>query len=623
MTNVTQQIPNYVGGISQQPDELKVPGQVRTAKNVLPDVTHGLLKRPGGRLIGGNLGAFDTADSKWFHYYRDENEQYIGQIQLSDGEIKMWRCCEMTINGTTHAAGSSVTVNYESGQATALKTYLKQTNSGGTITDADLQTLTLNDYTYINNRNKTAAMAATVEPVRPPEAYIALKKVAYANQYSINLFDNLNTTTLTTATRIKVHSSNLNDHSSCPNTATEIFKVGTGDDFQVQLNQVFSFNNLDIGGTDAANFFEDDQSHIYKLTYCPPAWTTNTYYSVGDLVTGKSDNTKIYKATTAGTSTGSTAPSHDSGDAATGGHTWTAVTTNTYTANTDVTDTQIYNGNACIQVVTGSIQVNSSTALTTVTNAWKAHSQYASLPFEWESQTWTSSLASITFNWKTVGDYSNQISRIILHRGSGGTGNQHTIGGNNTVSATDSALKTNVGQIDISTYGWNTAANELGAGRSDLFFRLTNTGQAVPDSTGDNYICRYTTTVDILHGGSGWQVGDQIRVAMKDGSHVIQVEEISTSQVQANLGLIRPSPTSFDTKTTVTAETILGDLRTGILGDSNGGVNTLYEFKDDVNNGYYCRQVGNGIYISRPTSEGVFNISSPSGDLLNVLTDQN
>jgi len=631
MTNVTQQIPNYVGGISQQPDELKVPGQVRKAKNVLPDVTHGLLKRPGGRLIGGNLGAY-TTNSKWFHYYRDEDEQYIGQIQLSDGEIKMWRCCEMTINGTTHAAGSSVTVNYESGQTTALKNYLKQTNSGGTITDADIQTLTLNDYTYLTNRNKTTAMAATVEPVRPPEAYIALKKVAYANQYSINLFDDTTTETVTTATRVKVHSSNLDNDSSCPNTATEILKVGTGDDYALDLFQKFAFSALQYGHNDNSNFFETDQNHTYYLTYCPPPWTTGTYYAIGDLVTGKSDNTKIYKATTAGTATGSTAPSHDTGDVTTGGHTWTALTTNTYTANSDTgtggVDAQLYNGNACIQVNSGAVQVDSSTALTTMTNAWKAHAQYANFPFEWETQAFGGNIASIEFDWKITGDYSDQISRLILHRGPGGTGHRWTIGGNNVKAANDSALQTAVGTLSITQYGWNTTPNTLGTGRADLFFRLTNTGQAVPDSTGENYTCRYTTTVDLLHGGSGWQVGDQIRVSMKDGSHVIQVEEISTSQVQANLGLIRPSPTSFDTKTTVTAESILGDLQSGILNakkaNANGSlprtVNSSWASASTNGSGNTTVQViGNGVYITRPTD--TFNISSPSGDLLNVLTD--
>ena len=51
MASVTQSIPTLTGGLSQQPDELKVPGQVNVANNVLPDVTQGLQKRPGGKLV--------------------------------------------------------------------------------------------------------------------------------------------------------------------------------------------------------------------------------------------------------------------------------------------------------------------------------------------------------------------------------------------------------------------------------------------------------------------------------------------------------------------------------------------------------------------------------------------
>ena len=43
MATITQTIPSYNGGISQQPDELKVPGQVKDALNVLPDLTHGFI----------------------------------------------------------------------------------------------------------------------------------------------------------------------------------------------------------------------------------------------------------------------------------------------------------------------------------------------------------------------------------------------------------------------------------------------------------------------------------------------------------------------------------------------------------------------------------------------------
>ena len=94
MASVTQTVPTYTGGISQQPDELKLPGQLAKAKNVLPDVTWGLTKRPGSKLLaslsdssnfdipdGSNTNTvYDPdaqTDGKWFSYYRDENEQYI------------------------------------------------------------------------------------------------------------------------------------------------------------------------------------------------------------------------------------------------------------------------------------------------------------------------------------------------------------------------------------------------------------------------------------------------------------------------------------------------------------------------------------------------------------------
>ena len=47
MTAVTQIIPNYLGGVSKQPDEKKSPGQVIDILNGYPDPTNGLTKRNG------------------------------------------------------------------------------------------------------------------------------------------------------------------------------------------------------------------------------------------------------------------------------------------------------------------------------------------------------------------------------------------------------------------------------------------------------------------------------------------------------------------------------------------------------------------------------------------------
>ena len=186
MASITQTIDNYTGGISQQPDEKKLPGQVVEAKNVLPDIVEGLLKRPGSRLIGSLSDGTNNSQTngRWFHYYRDEAEQYIGQISRA-GDINVWRCSD----------GQEMTVNYDGGTSAALTSYLTHTN------DEDIQTLTLNDYTYFTNRTKTTAMAATIATAKPKEAYIELKKIAYASQYGFNVFDDNSLQTTTTATR--------------------------------------------------------------------------------------------------------------------------------------------------------------------------------------------------------------------------------------------------------------------------------------------------------------------------------------------------------------------------------------------------------------------------------------
>ena len=51
MTAVSQSYPNYLGGLNEQPDELKKPGQLVEALNVIPDPVIGLTRRPGFDLI--------------------------------------------------------------------------------------------------------------------------------------------------------------------------------------------------------------------------------------------------------------------------------------------------------------------------------------------------------------------------------------------------------------------------------------------------------------------------------------------------------------------------------------------------------------------------------------------
>ena len=69
MANITQTIPNLTQGISQQPDEYKIPGQVKDMVNTLPDITQGLLKRPAGKFVGSlsDGSKNSSANGRWFH----------------------------------------------------------------------------------------------------------------------------------------------------------------------------------------------------------------------------------------------------------------------------------------------------------------------------------------------------------------------------------------------------------------------------------------------------------------------------------------------------------------------------------------------------------------------------
>ena len=67
MASITQTIPSYTGGISEQPDHMKFPGQVKNVVNAIPDVTYGLYKRPGSKRIGTTPLANVQTNGSWFH----------------------------------------------------------------------------------------------------------------------------------------------------------------------------------------------------------------------------------------------------------------------------------------------------------------------------------------------------------------------------------------------------------------------------------------------------------------------------------------------------------------------------------------------------------------------------
>ena len=99
MSSISQTVPNFVLGISEQPDQLKSLGQVRDLVNGVPDVTRMLGKRPGTEHIRQLIG--DTEhNGHWFDIYRDDNNIYIGRITpaANNGTVDVWRLVDGPLN---------------------------------------------------------------------------------------------------------------------------------------------------------------------------------------------------------------------------------------------------------------------------------------------------------------------------------------------------------------------------------------------------------------------------------------------------------------------------------------------------------------------------------------------
>jgi len=187
MASVTQKVPNYVLGISTQPDEKKIPGQVVDLVNGVPDVVRQLIKRPGSQLVN-TITPSTASHTKWFDIYTTDEEQYIGQVG-ADGAVKIWRCSD----------GVEIPVDYNDITGTNKATYLDNTALSDEKS-SDIQVLTINETTFFVNRRKTVAMktgASDKSPAQLNEAFIALDTISYGKQYALDIFDPTDNTTYT------------------------------------------------------------------------------------------------------------------------------------------------------------------------------------------------------------------------------------------------------------------------------------------------------------------------------------------------------------------------------------------------------------------------------------------
>ena len=314
MAGITQTIPSYSSGMSEQPDNLKFPGQVIESVNAIPDITKGLFKRPGLKRIDSSLvndsdRSHTTATGKlkdvqsggsWFHYYRDETEgSYIGQI-AADGQVRVWSCKN----------GELMTTAYDN--QTNITNYL------ATSSPENIQTLTINDTTFVSNRdtgNPNTAVGTTGSTDSTPDDHFALIELIRAEngrQYGLNITngtdDASRNVVLKRATRIRIKTQTLNEavgSGECYGIGTEVFDISTSASGDLVPAANVNTSNETInktahgfdtdtillyhsaGGTnmqDTQSFFADNRDFYvskvddnnFKLKYAPSKNTSST-----------------------------------------------------------------------------------------------------------------------------------------------------------------------------------------------------------------------------------------------------------------------------------------------------------------------------------------------------------
>lgn len=160
---LSSSIPNLINGVSQQPPALRLPSQATEQINGLSSVVNGLSKRPNTHLIK-RLGATNEFHNCFIHtMQRDSNEFYILVISTNSIRVFDQYGVERTVSGSA--------------------SYL----SGISDPARQLSATTVNDFTFIVNKNKTVAKMNGVSPSRNPEALVYLKKGDYSTNYEIKI----------------------------------------------------------------------------------------------------------------------------------------------------------------------------------------------------------------------------------------------------------------------------------------------------------------------------------------------------------------------------------------------------------------------------------------------------
>ena len=618
MAGITQHIPNFVKGISRQPDELKLPGQVRDAKNCVPDVTKGLQKRPGARLI--NTLGFDELgvesntlrSGTWFSLYVDQSESYIGQIN-QDGRVEIWSTWD----------GLPRTVKYVS----------KPQNFAGYDEGIPAQP-GCDTKTFRERRDKIIEID---NEIRELEVEIDIMQTKYDN------YQEGTDGEVTTAKWNRKKTRSIFDDG-----IDEVYLIERGWVENREDDDMEWFINL--GGLQSEG--EKGKRQLKKV-YCLDQQGWNEAVKNGDADGNKIMNPMKYCLGAVDKNNNMERPEQ-----------WDAPKCNVYDLElpgTDPVGEKIDKADIdrkkrelknlekdledaqedfaeiaafCGQVVDGNRKRFATRDVDRSANVLP-YLKHTSID---DIQTLSMNDRVMVINRTVPVTMSDQVTAI---RPPEGYVEMKALAGGRTYSFGIDIADIDAGftemkasKLDLAINGaengesWDSSDSEgscvyshvqlfeniddnNGPGRG-LAFELNTTGSSVvkdPEKPEKGYKCIYTSTVKLINGGQGWREGDQVEVEMKDQKYKITIKETIEEWKRAEFQVYSQS-TSADGSVTLSSNAVLQDLADSV---NNDPLLEVWGFEAEV--------VGNGIYITN-TNGVKFSCVSNDWELLNCFGNQ-
>jgi hypothetical protein len=134
MPLLVNSVPNLAQGVSQQPDNLRYPGQCDEQINAWATVVEGLVKRPPTN-YKKNIDATDPGANLFTHFVkRDEDNKYCVTVSLGGVGV-----IDLDSGNNIPVTTTSIATSYLSGVTNPLE---------------DIRALTVADYTFLVNKNK-------------------------------------------------------------------------------------------------------------------------------------------------------------------------------------------------------------------------------------------------------------------------------------------------------------------------------------------------------------------------------------------------------------------------------------------------------------------------------------